>query len=57
MDVSVFKITGASASDPKLVAARNGVKRLRTVRARDPARPRLRQLALGPAQFGRQCPR
>ena len=34
VDVSVFKITGASASDPKLVAARNGVKRLRTVRAR-----------------------
>ena len=34
VDVSVFKITGASASDPKLLAARNGVKRLRTVRTR-----------------------
>jgi len=34
VDVSVFKITGMSASDPKLVAARNGVKRLRTVRTR-----------------------
>ena len=41
MDVSVFKITGASASDPKLVAARNGVKRLRTVRASASAHGRL----------------
>ena len=46
-DVSVFKITGASASDPKLVAARNGVKRLRTVRTRaQRLRPRATQ---GPA--------
>jgi SCY1-like protein 1 len=40
-EVSVFKLTAASASDPKLVAARNGVKRLRTVRTPTPraARP------------------
>jgi len=34
----VFKLVGASASDPKLVAARNGVKRLRTVRGRQACR-------------------
>lgn len=31
--VSVFKIAATNKSDPKLVAARNGVKRLRTVGA------------------------
>ena len=30
--VSVFKISAASKSDPKLQSARNGVKRLKTVR-------------------------
>jgi len=55
VDVSVFKITGASASDPKLVAARNGVKRLRTVRGARLRTPKLRQLALEPARLCRKC--
>jgi SCY1-like protein 1 len=37
--VSVFRVSAPSANDPKLRAARNGVKRLRTVRRRAPPRP------------------
>jgi SCY1-like protein 1 len=36
--VSVFKFQASEASDPKLAAARNGVKRLKMVRARAAAR-------------------
>lgn len=35
--VSVFKISAADANDKKLVAARNGVKRLKLVRAQSVA--------------------
>lgn len=31
-EVSVFRVSSSNPSDPKLAAARNGVKRLRTVR-------------------------
>jgi hypothetical protein len=49
--VSIFKLTVASASDPKLVAARNGVKRLRTVRT-----PRRRR-CVPPSGLQRRAPR
>ena len=37
--VSVFRISAANKEDPKLVAARNGVKRLRMVKAPPPPAP------------------